>query len=197
MNDRFNHPENALPHPPATSFGRVGVWAALGIVAIAAVWVVSGGDSGGNFGGASGGHSGGDSGGHSGGDLVAWRADHDASMTQAAADGQPALVLFTADWCPPCQQMKKYVFSDPTVATLIGERFVPIKVDMTDSGDRAAEALANRYRLRGVPTLVVLDPTGKELDRRHGMEADDLKRWLTALADATQRAQNGSTARLP
>jgi thiol:disulfide interchange protein DsbD len=51
-----------------------------------------------------------------------------------------------------------------------------IKVDLTSSENTQAEALRKKYGARGVPTLVFLDPDGKEMPnlRVFGFEPSDV-----------------------
>lgn len=84
--------------------------------------------------------------------------------TLPAASGEtsarPVMLDFTATWCGPCRQAK------PVVEQLAREG-LPIKaVDI----DRSPE-LAEKYKITGVPTFVVIDPkTGKDLGRISGAQ---------------------------
>lgn len=92
---------------------------------------------------------------------INWRAIK-AGEAEAKKSGKPALYFFTADWCGPCHLLEKQVFAVPDVAAQVEKDFVPIVVQdrMRETGRSAPEmlALANRYGLRGFPTLVVSRP---------------------------------------
>ncbi len=93
--------------------------------------------------------------------LVKWRAIT-AGEAEAKKSGKPALYFFTAEWCGPCHLLEEQVFRVPEVAAQVEKDFVPIVVQdrMRETGKNAPEmlALADRYGLRGFPTLVVSRP---------------------------------------
>ena len=92
---------------------------------------------------------------------IRWRsiASGDA---EAKKSGKPALYFFTAAWCGPCRLLAGQVFAVPEMAAQIEKDFVPIEVAdrERETGRNSPEmlALADRYRLRGFPTLVVSRP---------------------------------------
>lgn len=96
----------------------------------------------------------------SGPDAVPW-VGYDEAVEAAAEADKPMLLNFTADWCGPCQEMKRSVYSQDHVADAITERFVPVKVDLTSPSEGDVEAeLAEAFGIRSIPSLVVLDSRG-------------------------------------
>jgi thiol:disulfide interchange protein len=96
-----------------------------------------------------------------GGTSIHWRAIV-AGEAESKKSRKPALYFFTADWCGPCHLLENQVFAVPDVAAQVEKDFVPIVVPdrMRETGKNAPEmlALADRYGLRGFPTLVVSRP---------------------------------------
>ncbi|NQX96117.1 MAG: thioredoxin family protein [Erythrobacter sp.] len=43
--------------------------------------------------------------------------------------GKPMLVLATADWCPPCQALKRGPFQDPELIRMVEASAIPVYLD--------------------------------------------------------------------
>lgn len=106
-----------------------------------------------------------------------WQTDFNKALALAAQRERPALLRFTAKWCPPCQVMDRSVFPRPEVKEAIADRVVPVvlDIDLEENQD-----LAWRYRVQGVPTLVLIDANGKVLNRAGFMSAEGLVKFLDA-----------------
>ncbi len=122
------------------------------------------------------------------GGRVRWRPIA-AGEAEAKKSGKPVLYFFTADWCGPCHLLEHQVFSRKDVAELIAKDFIPVLVrdEVRETGMNPPEmlALADRYGLRGFPTLVVSRP-GRE--RNVTMEGwDGPERAIEFLKTARRR----------
>ncbi len=121
------------------------------------------------------------SGGH---DQVKWRYSYNQASIEADENAKPLFVMFTADWCPPCKQMKAWVFSDSSIADSIEAGFVPVKIDLTSEG-LPDQRIADRYGVQSIPTLMTLTADGKPISISTGyLSKDELLTWLD---NATER----------
>jgi thiol:disulfide interchange protein len=107
--------------------------------------------------------------------AVAWRTGFDAALAESAKTGKPVLVDFTASWCPPCQVMKHEVWPDGRVASAVNDGYVPVLVDVDDPKNAD---VAQRYGIRSIPTLVVVDAAGRVVRQGAFMSAGDLLDFL-------------------
>ncbi len=103
----------------------------------------------------------------------------DAALTESAESGKPVLALVTADWCAPCQSLKRGALADPRVTDWIGAHVVPAYVDGTDAELEQTQHDLRLLRIEVFPTLVLLDSQGVEVSRRTGaLSAGKLLTWL-------------------
>jgi thioredoxin 2 len=92
-----------------------------------------------------------------------------------AASDIPVIVDFWAPWCGPCRIMA------PHFERAAGE-LEPL-VRLAKLNTEAEQAIATRYGIRSIPTLIAFR-SGREIARQSGaMDTADLVRWVkSALA---------------
>jgi uncharacterized protein YyaL (SSP411 family) len=95
---------------------------------------------------------------------VAWRPWGPDALAAARADGRPILLSVGYAACHWCHVMAHESFEDQTVARLINDRFVPVKVDREERPDLDAvyqHALAMMGQPGGWPLTMFLTPAGE------------------------------------
>ncbi|MCX8009684.1 MAG: thioredoxin fold domain-containing protein [Ignavibacteria bacterium] len=86
--------------------------------------------------------------------------------------GKPTLMDFYADWCIPCKELDAETFSDAKVIAE-SKRFQNLKLDLTDANNPNTIELTEKYKILGVPTLILFDSSGNEVERITGFIAAD------------------------
>lgn len=95
---------------------------------------------------------------------LSWETSESAALAKAKAEGRPLLVDFTADWCGACKELAKHTFSDPRVMERT-QNFIALRIDATDDEDPQIDAVKGKYKVVGLPTVVVYDSRGNERTR--------------------------------
>jgi thiol:disulfide interchange protein DsbD len=112
--------------------------------------------------------------------ALAWRS-YSAEETNRA--GGPAIIDFSADWCLPCRELDEKTFADPRVRAAMSRRRL-FKADLTKAGSPETVAIAEKYGILGVPTLVFLDAAGKERTELRLVGFEGADRFLERLEKA-------------
>src|SRR3954452_14411391 len=99
-----------------------------------------------------------------------WMTDLAKATAAAKQDQKMVLLDFTgSDWCPPCKALHKNVLTSKEFSDFAKDNLVLVEVDFPRSKKQSAElkkankALQEQFSVTGYPTIVVLDPDGKEL----------------------------------
>lgn len=100
---------------------------------------------------------------------VRWVEWSPEAFERAKSEDKLVLLDLTAVWCHACHVMDDTTYTDPAVAALLNERYVPMRVDTDQRPDIDA-----RYRHAGWPTTSILLHTGEILFQANFLEADEL-----------------------
>lgn len=106
---------------------------------------------------------------------VKWRPWSDDRFEEATREGKLILLNLEAVWCHWCHVMDQETYSKKEIQDLIGEHFIPVRVDQDSRPD-----LANRYRDYGWPATIILTAGGEDVAKRAGfMEPQEMSDVLS------------------
>lgn len=88
--------------------------------------------------------------------------NYQQAIQKAQGEQKGVLIDFYADWCLPCHEWDKNVWSDAKTQKKIDEDFVPLKIDCTKETKECSEVV-EKFGVIGWPTIIFLDKTQKEL----------------------------------
>jgi thiol:disulfide interchange protein len=103
--------------------------------------------------------------------------DFQAASAMASQEGKLIFIDFYADWCPPCRTLSDEFFPRDDYQSFFSG-FVTLKINVDNVPD-----LADRYGISSIPTLIVTDWEGNEIDRVVGITGspEDFLETLNAL----------------
>ena len=100
------------------------------------------------------------------GDLE-WLTSFDQALQLAQQKSKPVMIDFYADWCGWCKRLDSDTYVHKDVVSKAGG-FVSLKIDAD-----VERELSSKYRIAGLPTILFLDHTGKEIHRVVGYRQAD------------------------
>jgi len=99
-----------------------------------------------------------------------WMTDMDKAMKLSQKSGKPILADFSgSDWCGWCMKLDKEVFSQKIFKDFAKDNLILVLIDfprakpMTKELKKQNRELAKKYKIRGYPTVLLLDSKGKVL----------------------------------
>lgn len=87
------------------------------------------------------------------------------AFEEARKARRPMVIDFWAEWCAPCQALKKETFGDPNVSKWLA-KVAMIYVDLDKYPD-----LGKAYGVASVPDVLFIDRSGMMVDRLQQFEA--------------------------
>ena len=88
----------------------------------------------------------------------------DSVLATAQANGKPTIMVFSASWCGPCQEMKKDVYPSAAVKPFHDQfNWAYLDIDVEANGK-----LFESHKLESVPHLLFLNASGKTIDQQEG-----------------------------
>jgi thioredoxin-related protein len=129
----------------------------------------------------------------------AWMTDFDMAREKAQAENKHLLVDFSgSDWCGWCIKLDKEVFSQDEFIQQATNDFVLVLLDFPRKPEnrdkiparlqKRNEELQEKYEIRGFPTVLLLDATGKQYART-GYQRGGVQAYLTHLEELQKNEQ--------
>ena len=123
-----------------------------------------------------------------------WHTDLAKAQAKAKEEKKLVMLDFTgSDWCGWCIKLHKEVFSTPEFAEYAKKNLILVEVDFPTKKTQSAElkkanqALQSKYKIKGYPTLIVLDGEGAKVGEL-GYKAGGPKAWIKEFESQTKKS---------
>lgn len=111
---------------------------------------------------------------------ITWYSLEEAQQL-AKENDKKVLIYAEAVWCSYCKKMEKEVFPEQEVIDSMAKYYYPVRVDIESdkelvfNGEIMTESqFAQKYRVRGTPTLFFIDKKGEILGAQPGFIPPDV-----------------------
>jgi len=94
-----------------------------------------------------------------------YEGDFGLLLDKAATNKKPIFVDVYADWCLPCKQMDKFVFTNDNLAKYLNDNFINYKMD---SDGNQGDMIKAVYSVQMLPSIIFLDDEGELLKLKEG-----------------------------
>jgi thiol:disulfide interchange protein DsbD len=110
---------------------------------------------------------------------IVWETDVDRAARRARLEKRPLLVAACASWAAACGAQEEALRDDAVARA--ASPFVALRIDLTEDTPEA-NALASRFHVVGVPSIVLVATDGREehLDRAATSSAEAIAERLGA-----------------
>jgi len=99
------------------------------------------------------------------------------ALDEARAGNRLVMLDVYTDWCGWCKKLDRETFADRRVREALKD-FVALKVN----AEKGGRAVAERYEVRGYPTILFISPDGRVVRQVRGyVTADEMLRVLASL----------------
>ncbi len=118
--------------------------------------------------------------------------DWEAALQKARTQDKLIFVDAYADWCAPCKEMDREVFSNASLAAFMNANFINLKMDM-ENGE--GPAIGSRYSVFTYPSFLFINAKGELVHRGLGYLTEWHFRDLAEVALNTDLNLKGLKAR--
>ncbi len=106
--------------------------------------------------------------------------NEDSAFKRAFKKKKPVFMDFYADWCIECKELEKKIYIRAEILEILNN-YITIKMDFTEKGN-FRETRTKKYKIMGLPTIVLFNHKGEEIKRFAGyMNKDKFLKFIKNL----------------
>ncbi len=97
-----------------------------------------------------------------------WYNDFDAAISEAQKTNKQIFAVFSASWCPACQQLESETLVDERIKQKISQNYVAVKIDVDTNPE-----LSSKYGIYSIPAIVFMTSNGEVIKKIEGYQSPD------------------------
>ena len=117
-----------------------------------------------------------------------WLTNIEEAQAIAKKEGKLVLIDFTgSDWCPPCKALHSKVLATKEFKAYAKKSLVLVEIDfprrkkLSDKQKAYNQTQARKYKLGGVPMVLVFDSKGKQVHKEVGFRGETPAKYIEKL----------------
>lgn len=92
---------------------------------------------------------------------ISWLTSEREALEKAKMENRPVLIdFYSLIWCPACVEFENITYKDRRVIEAMKD-FINVKMDVDKNPE--AKELVEYYGVKGIPAIIFIDPTGREI----------------------------------
>ncbi len=119
-----------------------------------------------------------------------WETDVKTALEKAKKEKKAVMLSFVgSDWCPPCIEISKNVYSKDEFVKLASENYVLVHLDFPNGNQELLEKnipYAKHFKIQGFPSVILLDSEGVEFNRFIAVQYPEVGSFLGHLEQALE-----------
>ena len=119
--------------------------------------------------------------------VVTSNEEIDALFSKAQSENKLVMLDYYADWCLDCLRMDGTTFKDSTIAAILDQNFISVKVDVTNASNESVKAVKKRFNVFGPPATLFFQTNGNEISNSKFYGYRDTNEFLQILNEIVNR----------
>lgn len=99
---------------------------------------------------------------------IKWYTDFDSAISEAQNTNKQIFAVFSASWCPACQQLESETLVDERIKQKISQNYVAVKIDVDTNPE-----LSSKYSIYSIPAIVFMTSNGEVIKKIEGFQSPD------------------------
>lgn len=97
-----------------------------------------------------------------------WYDNLDSAIAEAQKTNKLILVVFSANWCPACQQLESETLVNEKITQKLSQNYVAVKINVDTNPEPSS-----KYEIYSIPTLIIINSNGDVIKKIEGYQSPE------------------------